>query len=225
VLASLIQAAARRPSRWTLLFRHLGAFGLFALAILDSSPLPTLGGPDILIVILVATRSHPWYEFALVATAGSVIGAYLTFRLARKAGRAYLESKFRNRRLQRLLNGFERYGTGALVASTAIPFPFPTSVFFAAAGASKDYSTRKFLSIVAIGRGFRYSMVALIAHVYGRHVVRVLRHPRQYWGWFLAFAAIIALIAALGVLFNKQMERDDSPGRPQPGTPLDAHGD
>jgi membrane protein YqaA with SNARE-associated domain len=211
VLASLIQAAARRPSRWTLLFRHLGAFGLFAFAILDSSPLPTLGGPDILIIILVSTRSHPWYEYALVATAGSVIGAYLTFHLARRAGRAYLESKFHSPRVPKLLNGFERYGTGALVASTAIPFPFPTSVFFAAAGATKDYSVRKFLTIVAIGRGFRYSLVALIAHVYGRRVGRVLRHPSQHWGWFLVFAGTIILIAALGVLFNKQMECDESP--------------
>ena len=225
VLATLIQAANRRSTGWTVVFRHLGAFGLFGLAILDSSPLPTLGGPDILIIILVSTRSHPWYEFAAVATTGSVIGAYLTFRLARRAGRAYLESRFHSPRVPKLLNGFERYGTGALVASTAIPFPFPTSVFFAAAGATKEYSIRKFLTIVAIGRGFRYSVVALVAHLYGRRVVRVLRHPRQYWGWFLVFAAIILSIAALGVLFNKQMERDESPGGPQPRTPLDAHGD
>jgi Beta-lactamase len=32
----------------TSMFRHLGALGLFFLAILDSSPLPTFGGPDIL---------------------------------------------------------------------------------------------------------------------------------------------------------------------------------
>src|ERR1700686_5026358 len=46
------------------IFRHLGAFGLFFLAILDSSPLPTFGGPDILLVILVSTRRNPWYEYA-----------------------------------------------------------------------------------------------------------------------------------------------------------------
>src|SRR5277367_6649501 len=76
------------------MFRHLGAFGLFFLAILDSSPLPTFGGPDILTAILAATHRNPWYEYAAVATAGSVIGAYLTFRIARKAGETYLNSKF-----------------------------------------------------------------------------------------------------------------------------------
>jgi membrane protein YqaA with SNARE-associated domain len=42
--------------------------------------------PDILIAILAASQRNPWYEYAAVATAGSVIGAYLTFRIARKAG-------------------------------------------------------------------------------------------------------------------------------------------
>src|ERR1700690_3965779 len=59
------------------MFRHLGAFGLFSLAIVDSSPLPTFGGPDILTAILAASHRNPWYEYAAVATAGSVIGAYL----------------------------------------------------------------------------------------------------------------------------------------------------
>src|ERR1700683_1409584 len=48
------------------MFRHLGALGLFFLAILDSSPLPTFGGPDILIAILAATHRNPWYEYAAV---------------------------------------------------------------------------------------------------------------------------------------------------------------
>ena len=78
----------------TSVFRHLGALGLFFLAILDSSPLPTFGGPDILTTILAASHRNPWYEYAAFATAGSVIGAYLTFRIARRAGSAYLHSKF-----------------------------------------------------------------------------------------------------------------------------------
>jgi len=75
--------------------RHLGGFGLFLLAIVDSSPIPTFGGLDILTAILAARRHEPWYYYAGVATAGSVIGAYLTFRMARKAGLDYLNRKFR----------------------------------------------------------------------------------------------------------------------------------
>src|SRR5437868_7750064 len=56
--------------------QHLGALGLFFLAILDSSPIPTFGGPDILTAILAASHRNPWYEYAAVATVGSVIGAF-----------------------------------------------------------------------------------------------------------------------------------------------------
>src|SRR5215469_12704326 len=92
-------------------FRHLGAFGLFFLAMLDSSPLPTFGGPDILLTILVASRRNPWYEYAAVATIGSTIGAYITFRLARKAGEAYLESKFGKKRVGSFLSLFKTRGS------------------------------------------------------------------------------------------------------------------
>jgi membrane protein YqaA with SNARE-associated domain len=204
VLADIVQAAQAQRSAFRA-FRHLGAAGLFFLTILDSSPLPTFGGPDILTAILAASHRNPWYEYAAVATAGSVIGACITFRLARKAGMAYLDSKFGHGRVSKLLNFFERWGTGALVASTTIPFPFPTSVFFAAAGAS-NYDMRKYVTVVAVCRAARYSTVALIGDYYGRHFIRVIRHPAQYWGWLLVFAAIIVGVIATSVLINKRLE-------------------
>jgi membrane protein DedA with SNARE-associated domain len=93
MLTLILQAARRRTTTnrsWTAAFRHLGAFGLFLLAILDSSPIPTFGGPDILIAILAASHRNPWYEYAAVATAGSLIGAYITFHLAQRAGVTWL---------------------------------------------------------------------------------------------------------------------------------------
>jgi membrane protein YqaA with SNARE-associated domain len=210
MLLDFVQAAGRRRNSFTAFFRHLGAFGLFFLAILDSSPLPTFGGPDILTVILVVARRNPWYEYAAVATAGSIIGAYITFKLARRAGRAYLESKFGRHRAPMFLKIFERWGTGALIASTAIPFPFPTSVFFAAAGASNHYSTRRYVTVVAISRAVRYSAVALIADLYGRHVIRVLRHPTQYWGWLLLFSVIFVGVIVTGMLIKRRMAEEPS---------------
>jgi membrane protein YqaA with SNARE-associated domain len=184
------------------MFRHLGALGLFFLAILDSSPLPTFGGPDILTAILAATHRDPWYEYAALATAGSAIGAYLTFRIARKAGSAYLQSKFGNRKLDAVLGFFNKWGTGALAVSAAVPFPFPTSVLFAAAGAS-NYSVGRFLTVVTICRGARYAFIAIIADHYGRHFIRLLRHPAQYWGWLLLFAAVIFGLIMGGIAVNR----------------------
>jgi membrane protein YqaA with SNARE-associated domain len=182
----------------------LGAAGLFFLAILDSTPLPTFGGPDILLAILAASHRGPWYEYAAVATAGSVIGAYITFRLARKAGEAYLDSKFGQGRVSAFLKLFQQSGTATLVATTAIPLPFPTSMVFAAAGAS-DYRMSKYLPIVAVCRAARYSAVGIVADLYGRRFIRVLRHPVQYWGWLLVFAALTLGLIAAGILINKRL--------------------
>jgi membrane protein YqaA with SNARE-associated domain len=200
----LQDATPRRGHGVTSIFHHLGALGLFSLAIVDSSPLPTFGGPDILTAILAASHRNPWYEYAAVATAGSVIGAYLTFRLARKAGSAYLHSKFGHRKLDAVLNFFHKWGTSALAVSTAVPIPMPTSMHFAAAGAS-DYGVGRFLTVVIICRSVRYTFIAIVADHYGRHFVRVLRHPSQYWGWLLLFAAVIFSLIMAGILLNRRL--------------------
>src|SRR6266568_8507475 len=132
------------PRSFAATIRHLGALGLFFLAILDSSPIPSFGSSDILIAVLSASHRNPWYEYAATATAGSVIGAYITFRLARKAGSAYLDKKFEKGKVSKLLQVFKKWGTGTLVATTLIPLPSPTTMFFAAAGAS-DYPLGEFL--------------------------------------------------------------------------------
>src|SRR5579863_5588699 len=99
-----------RPGRsrgFTAVFRHLGASGLFLLAVLDSSPLPTFGGPDILIAILAASHADPWYEYVAATVAGSILGAWLTYRLAHRAGSAYLQKKFGEGKVSAVLHVFE----------------------------------------------------------------------------------------------------------------------
>jgi membrane protein YqaA with SNARE-associated domain len=212
MLIDFLQAAAKkkRSSSFAATLRHLGAFGLFSFAILDSLPVPTFGGPDILTAVLAASHRNPWYEYAAVATAGSLIGAFITFRLARQAGLAYLNKNFGSR-VPAVLKLFEKWGTGALAVSTAVPFPSPTSLFFAAAGAS-GYGTRKYLVVVGLCRAVRYSLIAILADHYGRHFTRVIRHPAQYWGWLLLFAAVIAGVVATGIVINKRLETTSSTG-------------
>ena len=206
MLNLLVQAHRRqRSSSFASTLRHLGATGLFFLGVLDSSPLPTFGGPDIATAVLAASHHPLWYEYAASATAGSVVGAYLTFRLARKAGSAYLDRKFKKTALGKFLNLFKQWGTGTLAASALLPFPTPTSMFFAAAGAS-DYPQGQFLAIVAVCRGIRYFGIAYIAGHYGRRFLRILRHPVQHWGWLLLFVGISCVLVVGGILMNRRLQ-------------------
>ena len=208
-----VRRARPRSPGFAAFFRHLGALGLFFLAVLDGSPIPTFGGPDILVAILSAAHRNPWYEYAAVATAGAVIGACITFHLARRTGADFLLHKFGKRRAY--TRYFERWGTLALAISAAVPFPFPTSVLFAAAGAS-GYSLKEFLVVVVLCRGLRYSAIAIIADLYGRHLIRVLRHPMQFWPWMLLIAAVVAALATASILLRN---------RTQPQRQVEAQGD
>ena len=107
--------------------------------------------------------------------------------------------------MSKFLKLFKKWGTGTLAASSAIPIPTPTSMFFAAAGAS-DYPVGKFLAVVAISRAVRYSAIAVVADLYGRHFVRVLRHPTQYWGWLFLFVGITIVLIGGGILLNRRLE-------------------
>lgn len=210
-MLSLLAPIHKRKAHPTLLttLRHLGAAGLFFLAILDSSPIPTFGGPDILTAVLAASHRPLWWEYAAAATAGSVIGAYLTFRIARTAGSAYLDKKFKQGKLSKFLRLFQHWGTGTLIASTAIPLPSPTSMFFAAAGAG-DYPRGRFLTIVTVCRGARYFTIAFVASYYGRHFLRVLRHPMQHWGWIVVGVILALLLVVGGILASRWLESASS---------------
>lgn len=201
----LIQTATeKRSGGFTATLLHLGAFGLFFFGILDSFPLPIFAGSDILMAILAASHRNPLYEYVAIATAGSLIGAYVTLRVSRQAGIAYLRSKFGSNWVRTILRLFERWDTGALVVFTIVPF-LPASFLFAAAGAS-GYGTRKYFLVVGFCRVVRYSLIAILADHYGLQVMRVLQHPAQYWNWLLLFAAIIAGVIAIGIVIKKRLE-------------------
>jgi membrane protein YqaA with SNARE-associated domain len=160
---------------------------------------------DLLIAVLAARRAEPWYYYAILATSGSVIGAYLTFHAARHGGADYLRRKFGERRVSRLLSLFEKYGTTGLSLSSAVPFPFPTSAFFAAAGVL-DYPLRKFLVVVSLSRAARFAAISFIASLYGRQFVRLLRHPSQYLGWVIAIAVAVIMLIFTATFVRKRLQ-------------------
>lgn len=75
---------------------------------------------------------------------------------------------------------------------------------FAAAG-TLGYPPRRYLGAIALGRALRYSLLAWAGDHYGRHFVRVVRHPERYVGWLVLIAGLIIAMVACGVFMLRWM--------------------
>src|SRR5580704_4325732 len=84
ILAIVAPTLARSFRRWIF---HLGGLGFIPLGLLDSSVIPLPGSMDVLTLVLSARKPELWLYYALMATAGSVIGDSSPTGLLAKEGR------------------------------------------------------------------------------------------------------------------------------------------
>src|SRR6202167_3388836 len=149
--------------------RRMGGPGLVVLGIADNSIIPLTGSMDVLCIWLAARHREPWPYYAFMATLGAVIGGYITYALARKGGKETMERKLSKRRAAQVSKAFERWGFAAVAGPALMPPPFPFVPFLLAAGALQ-YSPKKFLGALTLGRGVRYSIAAFLGFHYERHI-------------------------------------------------------
>jgi membrane protein YqaA with SNARE-associated domain len=188
----LIAAATPSPLRTARrLIYGLGGLGFIPLGILDHSVVPVPGSMDAMLIVLSARQPGLWIYYALMATAGSLIGAFITYRIARKGGKEGLSRWASPSAIAKADKAFERWGFGAIAVPALLPPPIPMVPFLFAAG-TMQYSTKKFLAALALGRIVRYSLLGFLAATYGRRVLAVLfRHDRPF--------IIAVLVLAVGM--------------------------
>lgn len=187
--------------------RRVGGPGLIVLGIIDNSAIPLPGSQDAMTIILAASEKAWWLYYALMATAGAVLGGYITYRLARKEGKAILEKRVSRRKAQKVYDTFQKWGFGAVVIPALLPPPLPMFPFLLAAGAMQ-YSRGKFLTALAIGRGIRYTLLAFLAATYGR---RILGRIVQYHEPILLFGIAAAVATTLYALGRYRRSKRPSP--------------
>jgi membrane protein YqaA with SNARE-associated domain len=199
ILGTAIAAAAptalRSVRHWIF---HLGGLGLVPLGLLDNSPIPLPGIMDVATILLAGRQQNLWLYYAGMATLGSVLGGYLTYRLARKGGKEALERRFPKRKVERVCDIFERWGFSAIAIPAFLPPPMPMVPFLLAAGAMQ-YPARKFLVALTVGRIARYLLLGYLAAKYGRKIIAFMANH----GHPVAVGIILLVIcaAALGYYF------------------------
>jgi len=154
-------------------FLTLGGPGLILLGLIDSSVIPVPGSLDAMTIVLSAHQRTWWPYYAVMATVGSVVGAYLTYRIARNRGDKELNDRLSKRNVKKVVRAFERWGFGAIAVPALLPPPMPMVPFVIAAGALQ-YSPRKFLVAMSLGRLARYCILAYLGAAYGRKIFAVV---------------------------------------------------
>jgi membrane protein YqaA with SNARE-associated domain len=181
---------------------HLGGVGLIPLALLDNSPIPLPGAMDIATILLAARTADLWFYYAAMATAGSVIGGFLTYRIARKGGKAALEHKFPRKKVDKFCAVFERFGFASIAVPAIIPPPFPFVPFLLAAGAMQ-YPAKKFVAALALGRAARYAILAYLGERYGRKIIPLFRDIGKHPVLLVLIVAALVLAAAAIFYFTQ----------------------
>src|SRR5262249_39777214 len=130
---------------------RLGGPGLLLIGIADNSLIPLTGSMDVLTIWLSARHRDLWPYYAFMATAGAVLGGYITYALARRGGKEATEHRLEKRKAEKIFRRFRRWGFRAVLVSAILPPPFPMVPVLLAAGALQ-YPKKKFVGALALGR-------------------------------------------------------------------------
>lgn len=199
---SPITKGLTRVSEYLITF---GAFGLFAVALLDSAFVPLPSSADALMLLLSTTHPSWMLLYAFMATAGSAIGCWILYLVSRRAGARALR-KFSEAKQQRVKKLIERYDMVAVLVATLLPPPFPFKLFVITAGVFRFSLTRFMIAIVA-GRAFRFLFEGYLAVRYGAEAKAILA---QYYPWIglgLAVAILIFVVVQRRVMRSPEEVR------------------
>ena len=169
----------------------IGGPGLFIIAFLDSSflSLPQLN--DLLVVTMVVPHPARFAYYALMATLGSVAGCLALYGVGRRGGDAFLRTRFGSGRMQRVTRIFQQRGLVGLVVVALLPPPAPFKAFVLLGGITR-MPVWQFTAAIAIGRGGRFLLIALLAAWYGRQVLNWIEEHGRSVGLALALLVVVA---------------------------------
>jgi len=187
-LKSLIHFVTKWLTRLSEYLITYGAFGLFAVALLDSTFVPLPSSADALMILLSTTNPSWMVLYAFMATAGSAIGCWILYLISQRAGARAL-NKFSEAKQQRVKHWIEKYDAMAVLVATLLPPPFPFKLFVITAGVFR-FSLLRFMLAIIAGRAFRFLLEGYFAVRYGAAAKEILA---KYYPW-IGLALVVAIV-------------------------------
>lgn len=160
---------------YSLLGYFLTPWGLVLMGALDSSMVFFLPlGIDFAVIAMAARKSELFWLYAMLATAGSLTGAGVTFWIGRKAGTHGLSYLIKPAQLKRIEHRVSQKAAVSIAALAIIPPPFPFTAFTLASGAFKVNPASFFMTLGAV-RLLRFVVEGALAAHYGRGVLAMMK--------------------------------------------------
>jgi membrane protein YqaA with SNARE-associated domain len=171
----------------------LGAFGVFAVAVLDATFVPMPGGVDAVTLFLSHQTPSHWWLYAAAAAVGSTVGCVVLYRVSRRAGRRAL-ARFSERKQKRVKELIERYDVLAVLVASLLPPPFPFKLFVVSAGVFR-FPLVRFAAAILFGRALRFATEGYLAARYGDRAGVLFAHYYPYAAVALAALVVVFFVA------------------------------
>ncbi|MHB8652731.1 MAG: YqaA family protein [Terriglobia bacterium] len=169
-----------------------GAWGLFAMSLLDSTFLPFLTLNDWLLMHLSILSPTRMPLYVLDCTAASVLGAYVLYAIGAGGGKL-LTRKFSPEKMARAQGWLERNDFAAVLVISLLPPPAPFKIFLVTAGGMRMNRLRYGAALV-VGRGARFLAEGWLAVLYG---ARAEAYLKANLAWVSLAIAIVVVVLTL----------------------------
>jgi LPXTG-motif cell wall-anchored protein len=198
-------------ARWTAflwaLLKPLGAWGVFAIAGIDSA----LFGLPLDPVVAGYVYQHPnrFWLYTLMAAAGSAVGSLIIYGIGYEMGELVLEKRMGAAKFARMRERFEQHEFLALMLPAMMPPPFPFKLFALSAAVFEMHFSHFMLAIFA-GRVARFLILSILVVKFGPRAVTLAADlVRSHLWWVLAGVLVVAIVA---VVFWRRRKKKASRG-------------
>jgi membrane protein YqaA with SNARE-associated domain len=172
---------------WALL-KPLGAWGVFAIAAIDSA---FLGIPLDPVVAGYVFQDRPRFLlYAVLASAGSAAGGAVLYLIGYKGGEVLLQNRMSRTKFNNIRQAFDRHEFWALMFPSMIPPPFPFKLVALAASVF-EMNFWHFLLAIFAGRMVRFLILSVLVLTFGPQVV-ALATVMAAKHWLLTLLSVAA---------------------------------
>ena len=187
----------RRLYSWVLHWAKTpyGSWALFLLALSESSFFPV--PPDVLLIALAVSIPKKSFKYALICTAGSLIGGCLGYLIGWQfmitVGEKIIQFYGLTHKMQYIKDLYMQYDAWAIGIAGFTPIPY--KVFTISAGAF-DINFTVFIIASAISRAARFFLVAWLIYLFGPKIKTFID---KYFN-ILAITFVVLLVAGFAII-------------------------